>query len=332
MDPKGRLKIGVFTLLLIIGMGVVGYYLLEGLELLDALYMTVITISTVGFREVGVLSPAGKIFTLFIIIFGVGTTLFVFGSATQLIVEGELRKFLGRRKVEKRIEKLRDHYIICGYGRIGKLICKELWKKSVPFVCIERNQESARRAEEEGYLCINGDATEEEILNAAGIQRARGLVSVLVSDSDNVFITLTARGLNPGLYVLARAEEEGTERKLRRAGADRVMSPHHIGGLRMAHAILKPAVVDFIEIATHSESIELQMEEISIGPKSSLAGANLRESGIRKALGTIIVAIKKASGSMVFNPPPEIRMEAGDVLIVLGEPDSLKKLEIMAGG
>jgi len=333
MGPGRRLKILLLMLLLIIAGGVIGYRLLEDLSFLDALYMTIITISTVGFREVKDLSLAGRILTIVLIVFGVGTAFLVFVNITQWVVEGELRQILGRRRVEKKIERLQDHHILCGFGRVGRLIAREFSHQRVPFVLIEEDGEALARHQWDELLFIQGDATEEETLIQAGVQRAKGLITALPSDAENLLITLTARDLNPNIYIVARGgEQEGSERKLERAGANKVISPYHIGGLRMAHAILKPTVVDFMEIATHSESLELEMEEIQIDPTSSLAGLALKDSGIRQEHGVIIVAIKKGSGRMIFNPAPEILMEPGDRLVALGEPEEMKRLEQRASG
>ncbi len=328
MDPGRRLSISLCLLLSVIVGGTVGYHLLEHLTLLDALYMTVITVSTVGFREVAEFSSIGRLFTIILIVFGVGCAFLVFTSITQWVIEGELQRLLGRKRAERRIDRLQDHYILCGFGRVGRLIAKEFSQHKVPFVAIEKDKETLSRHQWEGLLTIQGDATEEGTLVQAGVSRAKGLITALPSDAENLLITLTARDLNPKLYILARGgEEEGSERKLGRAGANKVISPYQIGGLRMAHTILKPTVVDFIEIATHSESLELEMEEIQIHPSSGLAHLALRDSGIRQEHGVIIVAVKKASGRMVFNPSPEVLMEPGDRLVALGEPKQMKRLE-----
>lgn len=333
MGPGRRLKISLWVLLLVITGGVIGYQLLEGLPFLDALYMTIITISTVGFKEVKDLSLVGRILTIVLIVFGVGTALLVFTNITQWVVEGELREILGRRRVEKKIGRLQDHYILCGFGRVGRLIAREFAQQKVAFVLIEKDSETLARHQWEDLLFIQGDATEEEVLVQAGVARAKGLITALPSDAENLLISLTARDLNPNIYIVARGgEQEGSERKLERAGANKVISPYHMGGLRMAHAILKPTVVDFMEIATHSESMELEMEEIQIDPTSPLAHLALKDSGIRQDHGVIIVAIKKGSGRMIFNPGPEILMEPGDRLVALGEPEQMERLEQRASG
>jgi len=234
--------------------------------------------------------------------------------------------------LESRIGKLRDHYIICGYGRIGHLICREFQSRPTPFVVVEQNPNHIERLEREGYMYVEGDATDDETLQAAGIEHAKGLITAVTSDTDNVYITLTARGLNPKLFILARAGDEGAEKKLMRAGASKVISPYTIGASRMAQAILRPSVVDFIELATASEHLALQIEEIRIAADSVLAGKNLIDSGIRQSMGIIIVGIKESDGKMTFNPPPEKNIEPNSVLIILGERPAISQLEKIAGG
>lgn len=229
--------------------------------------------------------------------------------------------------MEKQIEALTGHYIICGFGRIGSLICKEFKANGLKFVIIEKSVDAAVRLEEDGYLYLKGDATLDETLLKAGIERAKGLISVVTSDTENVYITLTARGLKPDLYIMSRSGEEGSDIKLKRAGANKVVSPYTIGGNRMAQSILRPNVVDFIEIATGHEHLELQMEEINIPPHSAFVGETLVSSGFRKEIGVIIVGIKKSHGKMVFNPHSQTRIDEHDTLIVLGDPSSISKLE-----
>lgn len=327
MDPIRHLKISVIVLLALVTLGATGYMTIEGWSLLDALYMTVITLGTVGFKEVHDLSAYGKVFTIILIVVGVSVLGYIVGSLAQIMFEGQIQRIIGRKKVEKKIDSLKDHYIICGFGRIGALICKEFSSKPIPFLVIEKFPEAHEKLHHEEYLHIRGDATEDETLLRAGIKRAKGLISVVTSDTENVYITLTARGLNPDLYILARSGEEGSELKLRRAGANKVVSPYVIGGSRMAQAILRPNVVDFIEIATGHEHMELQMEEILIPENSAFVGENLISSGFRKETGVIIVGIKKGHGKMVFNPDSHSRIEAMDTLIVLGAPAAIQKLE-----
>ncbi len=329
MYPFRRILVAVSVLLLLTIIGTAGYMLLEGWPFLDAIYMTITTVATVGFGEVHPLSDAGRVFTLFLIVTGVSVFFYLVGSVAQLMFEGQIQRIIGRKKVEKKIDALQGHYIICGFGRIGSMICRELAANGVPFVVVEHNLEVLERVDDDRYLWMKGDATQDETLVRAGIHRASGLVSVVTSDSENVYITLTARGLNPNLYILARSGEEGTELKLKRAGANKVVSPYSIGGMRMAQSILRPNVVDFIEIATGSEHLDLQMEEITIPNGSRFAGATLVSSGFRKETGVIIVGIKKVHGQMIFNPHSQAAIDDGDTLIVLGDPAAVDKLEAL---
>lgn len=312
-------------------MGVIGYLVIERWPLLDAVYMTVITMTTVGFGETHPLSPAGRVFTTVLIAFGVLAIAAVVTAGSRIILEGQLDKIMGRRKVQKEISKLRNHYIICGYGRMGRVILQEFMKKGVPFIVIESSQEVFESIEED-VLALHGDATIDAVLIEAGIKLAKGLVSVVSSDAANVYIALTAKELAPNIFIVARAGEEGSEKKLMRAGADKVISPYAIGGSRIAHAILRPAVVDFIELVTRSEHLDLQLEEVEIHPQSSICNVTLPESGIRQNLNIIVVAIKKSSGHMVFNPSSGSILECGDRLIVLGGMENLAHLEEIARG
>ena len=332
MDPVRHLRFSVAALVSVIALGTLGYAVIEDWRTFDALYMTIITLATVGFKEVHELSPEGKMFTIVLIISGTGIIAYTLSSLIQFTLEGQLRKILGRKKLESRIGKLRDHYIICGYGRIGQLIGREFHSRPAPFVVVEQSPHVVERLEREGFMYVEGDATDDDTLQAAGIEHAKGLITAVASDTDNVYITLTARGLNPNLFILARAGEEGSEKKLMRAGASKVISPYTIGANRMAQAILRPSVVDFIELATASEHLELQIEEIGIAPASSLAGKNLVDSGIRQSMGIIIVGIKEADGKMTFNPPPEKQIAPNSVLIILGERPAINRLEAIAGG
>lgn len=315
-------------ILLIVSFGTIGYIAIEGWNFLDSIYMTITTLTTVGYREVHDLSFRGRIFTIILIVSGVGTVLYAFTTTAKLVLEGKLQEIFGRKRVEKKIKELTNHYIVCGYGRMGKIICRELSEKVIGFVIIEKNPDII--LEKKDILILEGDATKDETLKEAGIERAKGLISVLPTDAENLFVVLSARVLNPELFIVARAGEEGSEQKLLRAGADRVVSPYHIGGLRIAHTVLKPAVVDFIEFATKSGNIDLQMEELTVQKDSKLSGLTLDECGIGRELGIIIVAIKKNAGDMKFNPTFRTTINAGDTLIALGEISKLKILEEMA--
>lgn len=321
----------IFSLLLIVIVvlfGTVGYVIIENWSAFDALYMTIITITTVGYREIHPLSGTGMVFTLFLIVFGVGTILYTLNNAARIVIEGEIQEIFGRRKVEKKIKGMKDHNIVCGYGRMGKVICRELKEKGARFVVIEKERLPAGTFDE-GMLFVWGDATKDETLKEAGIEHAKGLISVLPTDAENLYVVLSARVSRPELTIVARAGEEGSEQKLLRAGADRVVSPYYIGGLRIAHTLLKPAVVDFIEFATRSGNIDLQMEEIFVHESSGISGMTLDECGIGRELGIIIVAIKSSEGEMRFNPTFRTTINSGDILIALGEKTKLRVLEEM---
>ena len=319
----------LLPVLLVVG-GTAGYALIEGWPVMDALFMAVITISTVGYNEVHTLSPNGRAFTVVLILGGVFTVFYAGTEIIRAILEGELRQFLGRQRMERSLAEMKKHFIVCGLGRMGHLVCREFSERGLPFVVIDSKQELVRGFDMPHGVGLLGDATSDEVLKRAGVERARALVTVAASDADNLYITISARLLNDRLHIVARAEDEGAQAKLIRSGASRVVSPYVIGGQRVAQAVLRPSVVDFIELATRSEHLELQMEEVAIRSGSRLAGLNLRDSQLRQDLGIIIVAIKKPEGRMVFNPAPDELIAAGDVLITLGHRQQLDRLEEIA--
>jgi len=327
LNPTRQLLLAVIAVGIVVALGTVGYVVIEGWAVFDALYMTVTTVTTVGYSEVHPLSPAGRAFTIVLIISGVGTLFYVLGNVARLLLEGELRTVFGKYRIEGKMRTLSDHYIVCGYGRMGKRICKELKAKPLPFIVIEKNPEFIADLQRDGLMAIEGDATRDEILVQAGIQRARALVSVVGSDTENLYIVLTARGLKKDLYIVARAGEEGSEQKLLRAGANRVSSPYLIGGMQVAQALIRPAVVDFLELATASEHLDLQMEEFTVARGSRFAGRAVCDCGMDGDRGLIVVAVKRSNGHMEFNPGRETLLGEGDKLIVLGQPASLKRLE-----
>ncbi len=321
-----QISYGILFLLIIVFTGTFGYTLIEDWPLLDSLYMTVITITTVGYGEVRELSRTGRFFTIGLIISSVGIVAYLVSRLAGVVVEWEITKFMGRKKLEKTISKLKNHYIVCGYGRIGGYICSQFKGEGLPFVLIENDEQVIQRVEEEGVVYVRGDATDEKTLIDAGVERAKALITAVASDADNLYITLTARGLNPNLYILSRASEEKAERKLISAGANKVVSPYLIGAHRMAMAIIKPAVVELMELAMERESLELQLQEIKVNDTARLPGTTLRESGIRSELDLIVVAIKKEDGSMIFNPAFNTAIVEGDTLIILGQRANLDRL------
>ena len=321
-----QIRYAIILLLIIVFTGTFGYALIEEWPLIDSLYMTVITITTVGYGEVGELSGAGRFFTIGLIISSVGIVAYLISRIAGVVVEGEIRKFMGRKKLEKAIQNLKNHYIVCGYGRIGCYICHQFKAEGLPFVLIERDEQVIQGLEEEGLVYIKGDATDEKALIDAGIERAKSLIAAVASDADNLYITLTARELNQNLYILSRASEEKAERKLISAGANKVVSPYIIGAHRMVMTIIRPAVVELVDLAMKRESLQLQLEEIKINDTEKLPGTSLSESGIRRDLDLIVVAIKKEDGGMIFNPAFDTIIKKGDTLIALGERVNLNKL------
>ena len=316
------------TILVVVG-GTSGYMLIEGWDLHDSLFMTITTVATVGYGEVHPLSRVGELFSMALILVGVGSVLYFLTMITQWVVEGKLRQVMGRRSLERKIRSLKDHYIICGYGRIGAQVADMLAEKHVDLVVIDNSDEATRRLEAAGIHYVLGSATEDESLLAAGIDRARGLVATVSSDADNVYIVLTAKGMRPDLFIIARATEPGSERKLKRAGADKVVSPYFIGARRIAQTVLRPSVADFVDLTFHGSDLALQMEELAVGQENALVGVSLKESGLRQKLDLIILAIKKSDGRMLFNPPADTVIDRGDTLIALGPHESMLKLTRM---
>jgi len=321
----GKLKIALLILLIVVVIGTIGFHGIEKWSLIDSFYTTMTTLSTVGYGDYTPKTTQGKVFTVLIIILGVGTMLYSFGLISETVIEGRLRKLLGRGKLKKMIDKMNNHYIICGCGRIGYLICRELIAEKVPCVVIDNNPEVIQKVQDEGFTYCRGDATQDKTLIEAGINRAKGIICVLPSDAENLYVILTAKELNQNIFIMSRSEGEESEHRLIRAGADRVMSPYTIGGVRMAMAILRPAMLDFIEITTSRQSLELRMEEISIRKGSPFIGQSLEGSEIRKRYGLIIVAVKKDSGKMIFNPMANYTIDEDDRFIAMGEDENVKQ-------
>jgi voltage-gated potassium channel len=330
MDSLRRLIWSIGALVVIVIIGTIGYEVIEGWSLLDSIYMTITTITTVGFREVHPLSDAGRIFTIFVIIGGVGGALYVLTNIMAYLLEGQFGITMGRRRMKNRIARLKDHFILCGYGRVGQEIAQAFSEEGVPFVIIANDQQHIAKAEKEGFLCLFGDATSDEVLKEAGIERAHGLVVAVGTDTDNTFITLSARELRPDLFIEARSSSPEAEGKLRRAGADRIISPHAIGGRRMAMLALRPAVVDFIDTVTYGRGRELELENVDVGSGSQLVGRTMAQA--RSKDGITVLAMRKKSGKLLANPPGEEVIEEGDRLIVIGTKKRLAALESIFEG
>ena len=322
-----RLIISALLGILIFGVGTIGYSLIEGWDILDSFYMTVITLATIGYGEVRPLSQAGRAFTIVLILIGVGNVAYIVGQFTKVMVEGSLQRVLGRRKLEQQIKKLHGHFILCGYGRIGRMVAQEIKARQKRLVVVENDVHVIEQIDKDGLLYIKGDASDEDNLTAAGVDQAAGLISAVSSDADNLYIVLTARGLNPNLYVLSRANEHRSIRKLKGAGADQVVSPNLIGARKMAQAILRPAVADFLETTVHGGmGMDLAMEEILVTSKSKIKNVTLQESNIRRDLDLIIIAIKTPDGRMMFNPSAQAMISEGDILIAVGRQENMDRL------
>jgi voltage-gated potassium channel len=318
---------GFFALSLVFVLGIAAFMAVEGWNFFDSLYMVVITLSTVGYGEVLPLTTHGRVVAMLLIVSGVGTFAYLIGAFTKMLVEGNLQMSLGRRKVRKLIDKMRGHVIVCGYGRLGRVVVADFLKEGIGVVVVERDPEVVALLQEREIPHIDGDATDDETLTAAGIDRARALAACLTQEAANVYVTLTARQLAPDLFIVARADENRHIQRLERAGANQALIPHLYGGHRMAQSILRPNVVNFLEIAIRGDALDLQMEELRIGPNSRLVGKNLAEAAIRADYNLIVIAITKPDGTMDFNPGHATVLENNDTLILVGSRDHLRALE-----
>lgn len=316
----------------IIAFGTLGYMVIEDWPFFDALYMTVMIVTTVGIKEVHPMDKAGEAFTIVLMLGGIFVLFYAASAIIQAVVSGQVQQVLGRQRMEQALAGLKDHVIVCGYGRMGRLVCREFSSQRLPFVVIERHEEALEKFKLPYGIPMQGDASSDDVLKNAGVARARALVAVLASDADNLYITMSARLLNDKLFIVARAEDERAEQKLHRAGASRVVSAYTMGGYRVAHAVLRPTVVDFLDQAIRAEHLEVQIEEVQIASHSRLVGKTLIDARVRQDLGIIIVAIKKATGAMVFNPPSDAVLASGDILIAIGHKEQLDKLEKLAQG
>jgi voltage-gated potassium channel len=329
MERVTQAIISVCLSIALLAVGSLGYMLIEGWSFMDSLYMTVITLATVGYGEVQALSVPGRIFTLVLIILGVGYFLYVVGAIIQFLVEGRIRLVLGRRKLDRQIDKLQGHYIVCGYGRMGRALTHFLIQRYLDVVVIEQSESRVPVMNEDGVLYLLGAATDENMLMRAGITRARGIMTVVGADADNVFMVLLARELNPDIFIVSRAILNSAKRTLRAAGADKIVSPYDLGARRMAHAVLRPTVIEFLELAFADESADIEVEELRVKPNSPLRDFCLLDSNIRRDFNVIIITIKKHDGRMVFNPGAETCLEGDDILVVVGMRPNIKKLERM---
>jgi voltage-gated potassium channel len=320
------IRIAIALLAILMG-GTLGFIFIEHYSPFDAFYMTLITVSTVGYFEVHTLSFAGRIFNSFLILFGVTIMLLAVGGMTQAIIELELNQYFGKRRNKKMIDKLKDHYIVCGFGRVGRGAATELQRADRPFLIVDRNEDRVEWAIKSGMLAVLADATNDETLRDAGVLRAKGLIATLSSDADNLFVILSAKALKPSLLVSARVASEESDRKMRLAGADYVFAPYDMTGNRMAQVMLKPHVFQFIDFTTKGIGLDVGIEQVRVPAASEFVSKSLGEMQIRKEMGVIVLAIRKSDGRMLFNPPAEAAIEGGDFLIVMGESANLQRLE-----
>jgi voltage-gated potassium channel len=326
VKPLFNLTVVFLALLALVIIGMAGFHYLECWSWFDGFYMVLTTISTIGYGEVHPLSHAGRIFNAFVIITGVGLVLLFFGGATQALLEFELQSVFGRRRMDREISRLSDHFILCGAGRVGRSAARELARKPLPFLVIDTDEAKLQRYSDEGWLTLVGDATQAPVLRQAHIERARGLVASTTTDATNIYIILTARSLNPKLNIIARASEEDAEKHLLTAGANHVVAPYNFAGYRIAQTFMRPHVVDFFDTAMNRQ-LPLEIEEVQVQPGSRVAGKTLEGSRIRQELGVIVLAIKGEGSLMRFNPSPDEVIHEGDHLIAMGEPDGLRRLE-----
>ena len=324
MEAWRRLRFGVAALVGVLVAGTAGYMVL-GFSFLDAAYQTVTTVSTVGFREVHPLSTAGRLFTMGLILVGVATALYTFTLVLEAVVEGQIAEVLGRRRMDRQIARMTGHVIVCGFGRVGRNLAHYVAGAGEDVVVIERDPERAAAAAGSVQV-VRGDATSDEALREAGVERARVLVSALNTDADNLFVTLTARSLRSDLFIVARARAESSEAKLAQAGADRVVNPQGIGGARMAAFVLQPHVAEFLDVVMHDGSLEFRLEEVPLPERSPLAGRSLRQAQIRDQTGALILALRDGDGGFTTNPPPETVLGAGQILIAIGTGTQLEEL------
>lgn len=326
-NPVRRMGVGLACLAFVIVAGTVGYTVL-GFSVLDAFYQTIATITTVGFRELEPLSAAGKIFTIVLILAGVGTALYTFGILLEVLLEGHLRDLFGRRRMERDIRGMTDHVIICGWGRVGRAIAEYLSQFSTKFVVIDRDPD---RTAQVPHPFVQGDATDDEVLRKAVVERARALVAAVTTDADNLYVTLSSRALRPDLVIIARARTEASESKLRRAGANRVVNPQRLGGHRMAAFALQPHVIEFLDVVMHDASLDFRLEEVPVAVGSSLASKSLRDAHIRDRTGALVLATRDVQGAFNANPAPEEIIEPEQILIAIGTSSQLEALIALAG-
>ncbi|MCL2341309.1 MAG: potassium channel protein [Proteobacteria bacterium] len=309
---------GILAVVAVFVAGTAAYVFIEGWGLFDSMYMMIITLATVGYGEVHPLDRAGEVVTILVILFGVGTFFYLTGAIVQLVMEGRLQNLFGRRWMQRTIDKMRGQVIVCGFGRIGAVVARELLAEGCDVVVVERSPQLIEELKMEDIPHVAGDATKDETLEAAGLRHAKSLVSTLSDDAANVYVTLTARQLNPDIYIVTRSDAPEHSQRLTRAGANQVLFPHRYGGMRMAQSVLRPTVLGFMDLAMRGDIEDLQVEELTISSQSPAVGKDLVESQLRQRFNVIVIGIKQADGNLLFNPQPQALLEAGDTLILVG--------------
>lgn len=330
ISPKDKFARYVGLLGVLIASGTVGFTIIEGWKPIDSLYMTVTTLATVGYGDFHPLTGIGRIFTMILIVCGVGTLLYILSDVAHILANSDIKEILGRRRMKEQIKKLSDHQILCGFGRTGQEVAHQFKQHDVPFVVIEQEQLLFQRAVDKGFLALIGDATTDECLLEANIQHAKGVICTLPDDAANTFITLAARGFNEKISIVCRAANPGAESKMMLAGARNVISPYVIAGRRMASAVTHPLVLEFLDVAMHNAQFDLKLEQIVLSFPSELEGKTLRDANIKQASGAMILAVNQ-SGKMQMNPSPELVFKSGDILIALGADEELARLAKLAG-
>lgn len=325
---RRRLLMFLPAVVCVFAVAIAGYMLVDGYPLRDAWYMALITITTVGYGEIRPLSSAGRIFNSFVILFGVSILFLGIGVLTTTIIELQLGDILTKRRIKRMIRDLNNHFIICGFGRVGRGAAAELKRAGVPFVIVDQSEARVEWAMRDGMLAVLADATRDETLRETGIDRAQGLIAALATDADNLFLTLSGRTLNPKLHISARVSEEEAEHKLRRAGADTVFAPYHFTGARLAQAMLRPHVTQFLDFTTQAVGLNVAIEQVRVSESSEFVSKSLRDMGhLRRDLGVSVLAVRKGLGELIVNPGADYVIAGGDYLIVMGEPERLRRLE-----
>ena len=325
--PLQRIRIGALSLAIVFVVSILGYHYLGEYDWLDSVWMVFITVSTVGYGENSNSSDAIQILTMLLIVFGVSSSVYTFGGFIQLLLEGEVERAFGRRKMTKEIERLENHVIICGYGKMGRDLVSQLEHRKIPFVVVDIDAEKSRLAQESGLLSINGDATSEEILKLAHFDTARALVTSLPTDAENVFITLTGRNLRADVQIIAKSEHESSCGKLRQAGADKVVMPHRIGAQQMERMISRPTTAAMVELFAEASYLEMELDEFRVGSNSGLAGLALAESRIKEQFNLLVVGIQKLEGGFQFNPSSTDVIQASDTLLVMGSLRDINRMK-----